>query len=817
MKIRPRKWMAALAALAVFAVAGALLSATTAPQRAEAASLAEFDPGFIISDSVFFDENAMGEWGIQSFLRGQTPSCAQSLGHACLANYSESTTSRAASTRCAAYAGAASEPASRIIDKVAKACGVNPQVILVTLQKERGLITKGSPSSADYKVAMGYGCPDTAACDSLYFGFFNQVYSAASQFIRYGVNPTTWRYRVGNVAVQFHPNAACGSTTVNIRNQATANLYNYTPYQPNAAALAAGYGTGDGCSSYGNRNFFNYFSDWFGSPVGKINPFGSVDAVVGSLGSIYVAGWAVDPDSSQSLEVHAYVDGVGSRLMADQPRPDVASTYPAAGAAHGYAAAIPVGGGSHSVCLYAINVGPGGNTELGCRTVSTPGGPPQGVIDSVTVATDGITVAGWALDPDTAVSIPVHVYVDSSSVAITADKPRPDLAASFPGYGTNHGYSSKVAATPGPHEVCLYAINVAGAQSPSSLGCRQVTVPSPAGTIPELGRKPIGIVDSVVATVGSLTIAGWALDQDTAASIPVHVYVDSASVEVKADQSRPDIAASYPGYGANHGFSKTISAAPGNHQVCAYAINTAAGGNTLISCRQVSVPAPPNVISEQGRVPIGVFDSVTTGPGSLTVAGWALDPDTAASIPVHVYIDSASSAVLADQSRPDLEPSFPGYGAGHGFSKTFTTTAGLHRVCVYAINSGPGASPLISCKNVTVPPSAPTGIVEAGRAPIGVIDSATVSNGSIVVAGWALDPDTADSISVHVYVDSASVAVSADQSRPDVAASYSGYGANHGFTATLAATSGSHQVCAYAINTGAGGNPQLSCRVVTVP
>ena len=48
-------------------------------------------------------------------------------------------------------------------------------------------------------------------------------------------------------------------------NQATANVYYYTPYQPNSTALAAGYGTGDSCSAYGNRNFYNYFTDWFGS------------------------------------------------------------------------------------------------------------------------------------------------------------------------------------------------------------------------------------------------------------------------------------------------------------------------------------------------------------------------------------------------------------------------------------------------------------------------------------------------------------------------------------------------------------------------
>ncbi len=50
-----------------------------------------------------------------------------------------------------------------------------------------------------------------------------------------------------------------------IENQATAGLYIYTPYVPNQAALNNLYGTGDGCSAYGNRNFWRTFTDWFGS------------------------------------------------------------------------------------------------------------------------------------------------------------------------------------------------------------------------------------------------------------------------------------------------------------------------------------------------------------------------------------------------------------------------------------------------------------------------------------------------------------------------------------------------------------------------
>ena len=38
--------------------------------------------------------------------------------------------------------------------------------------------------------------------------------------------------------MQYHPETSCGSAKFTIRNQATANLYNYTPYAPNAAVPA---------------------------------------------------------------------------------------------------------------------------------------------------------------------------------------------------------------------------------------------------------------------------------------------------------------------------------------------------------------------------------------------------------------------------------------------------------------------------------------------------------------------------------------------------------------------------------------------------
>ncbi|AZC13467.1 hypothetical protein DT073_06915 [Microbacterium sp. ABRD28] len=206
----------------------------------------------------------MTESQISSFLRARVPTCQ--AGYVCLKDFTQTTTSRPSDAYCGAYQGAVNEPAARIIAKVAQACGINPQVLLVTLQKEQGLVTHTWPSEWRYTIAMGQGCPDTAACDTRYYGFQNQVYGAARQFQVYGKSSYFTWYAPGKTwDVLYNPNRSCGSSRVYIENQATANLYYYTPYQPNGAALRAGYGTGDGCSSYGNRNFFNYFTDWFGS------------------------------------------------------------------------------------------------------------------------------------------------------------------------------------------------------------------------------------------------------------------------------------------------------------------------------------------------------------------------------------------------------------------------------------------------------------------------------------------------------------------------------------------------------------------------
>lgn len=245
------------------------------------ADLSLFRPGRIIDDAVFFNKGTMTEAQIQSFLQARVPACQS--GYTCLKDWYDTSRTTTADAMCGAYQGGTRERASRIIYKVAQACGINPQVILATLQKEQGLVTHTWPSEFRYTIAMGQGCPDTAACDTRYYGFFNQVYGAAWQLKRYANPPGTSQYFTWYAPgktwnVRYHPNVSCGSSPVRIENQATANLYYYTPYQPNAASIRAGSGTGDSCSSYGNRNFYRYFVDWFGPTVSTSpRPVTSID------------------------------------------------------------------------------------------------------------------------------------------------------------------------------------------------------------------------------------------------------------------------------------------------------------------------------------------------------------------------------------------------------------------------------------------------------------------------------------------------------------------------------------------------------------
>lgn len=273
--------------------------------KAEAVSGNDFDAGNIIDDVTFWNKNAMSPNDIQSFLNSKVPSCdtngrkiysgsqtraqyGESIGNptpfVCLKDYVENPDTKANNLRGGSVAGGRS--AAQLIYDVAQSTGVSPKVILVLLQKEQGLVTDDWPFLKQYQKATGYACPDTAPCDSQYYGFYNQIYNGANQYNIYRDRASSYRYKAGqNNQILWNPNSACGSSTVYIQNQATAGLYNYTPYRPNQAALNNLYGTGDGCSAYGNRNFWRFYTDWFGST--RANLPNQIASCPSGLGPVY--------------------------------------------------------------------------------------------------------------------------------------------------------------------------------------------------------------------------------------------------------------------------------------------------------------------------------------------------------------------------------------------------------------------------------------------------------------------------------------------------------------------------------------------------
>jgi hypothetical protein len=133
---------------------------------------------------------------------------------------------------------------------------------------------------------------------------------------------------------------------------------------------------------------------------------------------------------------------------------------------------------------------------------------------------------------------------------------------------------------------------------------------------------------------------------------------------------------------------------------------------------------------------------------------------------------------------------------------------GENMVCVYGINVGAGTNSLVGCRLVLIQDS-----------PFGSVDrvDADPAAQSVVVYGWAVDPQTPDPIAVHVYVNGVlRGGDNADRSRSDVGAAYPAFGDRHGYSVRVSARAGVNVVCVYGINVGAGSNSLIGCRDVSV-
>lgn len=239
---------------------------TTTP----APSASAFNPGNVISDAVFYNPNAMTEAQIKAFIESVGSSCTSSGSSKCLKDMTFSTAKlnpiRVKSGGCSALNLTGNQRPWTIIDKAAKACGLNPQVILVTIQKEQSGLTQPK-TDAVWAKAMGAGCPDNSGCDAAQAGFTKQIYYGAEKLATYKINATWEQYILAfqngqSVTVQNNAGTACGSQTFRLQNYATASLYMYTPYVGNSSSSS--------CATIGQKMFWDLMQRYFPSSLGDL-------------------------------------------------------------------------------------------------------------------------------------------------------------------------------------------------------------------------------------------------------------------------------------------------------------------------------------------------------------------------------------------------------------------------------------------------------------------------------------------------------------------------------------------------------------------
>ena len=520
------------------------------------------------------------------------------------------------------------------------------------------------------------------------------------------------------------------------------------------------------------------------------NPFGNFEGARRIPGGVDVSGWAIDPDTTGPVTLHAYVDGRwGGAYTADASRPDVGAAYPQYGNAHGFAVRVPLGPDARQVCLFAINTGPGNsNPRLGCRVVVSN---PVGSLDAVSVAGPRqITIAGWGLDPDSTDPIDVHLYVDGrwgrSTVANTV---RPDVERVYPGAGPNRGFATTLSVTPGRHQVCAYGINIGSGTDNPLFGCRTVVVPD---------NVPQGNLEVAVGESAGVRVSGWAVDPDAPLVTTVDFTVNgSPAGSVATSAARRDVTALYPS-APTPGFSARLPVTgSGPRTVCASARDGAGGSPGQLGCRSVVLPANPT----------GNVESVSQVGTRAEVVGWALDPDVTGPVTVHAYVDGRwGGSYVASATRNDVAAAYPGYSAAKGMRFLLPPlTNGNHQVCIYAINAGAGdRNPELGCRSVTMDLS-PFGNPEEIRRDTG--DPTKVR-----IEGWMLDPDAPGGASVRILVNGGVAAdITTDRVRSDVGAVYPWSSGPHGFVVLVDAPTTPSTVCVIARNVGGGSDREFSC------
>lgn len=263
-------------------------------QLIHVAKASAYDNGRLIDNTVFLDAKSMSAGQIQSFLVSKGSGLANM--NFVLQCYGSDSQERAWYTA----AGATCDtpiPASHIIYYAAQIYGINPKVVLATMQKEQSLTTAPNPASWQLNQAMGYACPTSGNCEgtsSFPYQIDSGTWALRWHYERANGNLTWWRtstsWTCGTEKKYYKPNLYPGQnvrfydeadrhyTTFHMYSAATSALYCYTPHAYNnfpgcIPVWGVSYtserpvvGNVGNCYS-GSYNFVYWFEVWFGSTL----------------------------------------------------------------------------------------------------------------------------------------------------------------------------------------------------------------------------------------------------------------------------------------------------------------------------------------------------------------------------------------------------------------------------------------------------------------------------------------------------------------------------------------------------------------------
>lgn len=256
----------------------------------------DFNPSLLLADDRFSDTGTLGgAEGIQKFLQNKGSALANTSADFLVKLREPSDVNLKSQLPDPRPALGRLRTAAELIYDASTSAGLNPQVVLVTLEKEQTLVDGTFTSSQSLQRALdhalGFGCPDGGGCSDVFLGFYFQLFgnfdAAGNRYIGMPASlMRSFNYSVGGVRVgsgplvdaqnnaygngsrvklsqkgdtitlentQGPPNNAPATQTVTLSNFATTALYRYTPHVYN-----------------GNYNFSKFFVAWFRYPNGTL-------------------------------------------------------------------------------------------------------------------------------------------------------------------------------------------------------------------------------------------------------------------------------------------------------------------------------------------------------------------------------------------------------------------------------------------------------------------------------------------------------------------------------------------------------------------